>query len=56
MADDSQTRISIALHGAQIAKTALELMSLSPEFARLQLQEVARRIHETDQFLKSKGL
>ena len=54
MADDSCTRIELALRGAQIAKKALELMSLSPEIARLQLEDVATEVQHTRLWLAGK--
>jgi hypothetical protein len=53
--DDSAVRVELGLRGAIIAKAALELMSLGPEFAHLQLVEVVKRVRETDEFLRAKG-
>jgi hypothetical protein len=53
--DDSGIRVSLALRGAHIAKLALELMSLNPELAHLQLVEVVKAVKETDEWLQSKG-
>ncbi len=54
--DDSGVRIELALRGAHIAKTALELMSVPPELAHFQLVEITQAVVETGRFLKIKGL
>jgi hypothetical protein len=55
MPDDSATRVEIAIRAAHLAKTVLELLSLSPELARLQLGQIAQELREMDDFLKKKG-
>jgi hypothetical protein len=52
--DDSSVRIELALRGAQIAKCALELMSLSPEIAMLQICRIEKEIRETRNWLAGK--
>lgn len=42
----SGLRVEIAVRAAMIAKAALEIVGMEPRLAQLQLNEVARQIHE----------
>lgn len=55
MPDDSGTRVELGLRGAMLAKASLELLSLDPKLARLQLAEIAKQFNELNKFLKEKG-
>lgn len=51
MRDDSSVRIEISIRSALIAKSVLEMMSLEPAIAQLQLREVLKQIEELSIFL-----
>jgi hypothetical protein len=55
MANDSLLQVELGLRGAIIAKQALELLTISPGFARIQLAEIVKLVKETDDFLTKKG-
>lgn len=48
----SAIKIEIALRAGVVAKASLELLSLEPEFARLQIQEVAKHLRDLDDFIE----
>jgi predicted RNase H-like nuclease len=52
--NDSALRVEIALRGARLAKSALELMSLSPDLVRLQLCEIVKQVREIDALVVAK--
>jgi hypothetical protein len=50
---DSAIRIELALRGAQIAKCALELMTLSPSLAQLQMSQIEEEVQRARIWLKA---
>ena len=54
MGDDSAVRVEIALRAAMLAKSALEVMSMRPQIARMQLAEVMKQAGEFAKYLQDK--
>lgn len=54
--DDSTVRIELGLRAAHLAKVCLEMLSLSPQLARLQLHQIAQELKDVDEFLKKNGV
>ena len=51
---ESGINVELALRSAVIAKQVLEMMSMSPSLARMQLQSVAEQILELKSWLHGK--
>jgi hypothetical protein len=55
MPNDSEFHISLALRGAMIAKSALEMLgNMSPRMARLHVEDLGRQLAELKEYLKDK--